>query len=65
MSNELKTGGELVFDFLVMSYELCRLGVDTPCGTRGPNGTGVFCRVFDAARVTSFFGLRAARFLNP
>ena len=42
MSNELKTGEELVFDFLVMSYELCRLGVDTPCGTRGPNGTGVF-----------------------
>ena len=30
MSNELKTDGELVFDFLVMSYELCRLGVDTP-----------------------------------
>ena len=35
MSNELKTGGELVFDFLVMSYELCRLGVDTAMWDEG------------------------------
>ena len=46
MSNELKTGGELVFDFLVMSYELCRLGVDTAMWDEGSEWNRSFFVVF-------------------